>query len=336
MTVSIKDISGIYSTSTPGFTVDFTELRIRPPVKAGKFHNALITLATDTPGNEITGEIIIDYQATTATTNFGWGATMPLGEKLSFELDLTFRFEDQEWTFDGTLQDYTKHPRPPAQPILGVNALHSAVTEDMLIQVKEMYPDNETLQKATLEQVLDYLRSVPLDGSGVKLIGPTHPPIKPGAAASCALSVGMVVIDCILLFTQTIGMAKKIKSSGTVTQALDDYFDSIEEPFEIWRAITAVRQAVGAKAKVAAMWGVIKTLNAIGILKKVVGMMLSGLSVWDFIAFVVLILGTLLSALFLGEFVLIGQVLALSALIGTLLLDVDHAYTNCDMAVQTR
>ena len=182
---------------------------------------------------------------------------------------------------------------------------------------KLLYPDNERLQKLTLEELYQHTGSGNVDWN--KITYADHDESATLEAISpCVLGIGYVVFDCVCLFLGAIALRSSLsaKSAAAMAEAAEPAVNQIS------KYIKTMAAAESSKLDVAtAVFGIISTIYSAGCLGAVISAFLGTLEWYEAILYGATALGTIMAAVFTDGTAEIGIIVVELATAGFLVDD---------------
>lgn len=166
------------------------------------------------------------------------------------------------------------------------------VTGAALEQYKALYPNDEKLQKLTLDELLTATAGMTVDFSSITYEG--RSPALLGDGWSCAEAVGYVVFDCVCLFLG----AATLRSSLTAEAAEGMAKAAAPVMSQMEKYIATMAAETSSKTDVAtAVFGIISTIYSGGCLGAVLSAFLGSLTWYEAALYGVTAMATIVAAL---------------------------------------
>ena len=183
---------------------------------------------------------------------------------------------------------------------------------------KLLYPDNERLQKLTLEELYQHTGSGNVDWNKISYAEHDDESASLEAISPCVLGIGYVVFDCVCLFLGAIALRSSLTAKGAAAMA------EAAEPAvnQISKYIKTIAAAESSKMDVAtAVFGVISTIYSAGCLGAVISAFLGTLEWYQAVLYGATALGTIMAAVFTDGTAEIGIIIVELATAGFLIDD---------------
>jgi len=324
----IDQIVGNYQTNSHGLPENLKNLVVSPPRNEEDVQGNIVLFFDN--GQIVATRAEFSFSGGEAQANLTAEFLNQFGEVYDIEIALTFH-EPAEGihSFSGTAKE-GKVGVPAAKiEILGVNT-NMVVNQKHLDEFKDIFPDDASIQAVHIGDVLHYSTGAEIDGRHATLdpVRGEIPITRKRSLTDCILSCAAVVIDVVLLVAMAAPLAKIVFGSGNATTKVALLIERVGSQ-RLVSLVEEMRNASGGMEKASVAWKLIKSLSALGIVKKVIGAITSVLSWWDWVLFGLTILGTIIAALATAGVALIARVALLIVSVASLITDVVKAVHHC-------
>ncbi len=202
----------------------------------------------------------------------------------------------------------------------------SNLTEENLAKFKALYPNNEQIQKVTLDEIKANTKGVKLDGSNVTFNSNASSATLDSKSTSCDIAIASVVVDVFLMVMGTVELRESMPHAvfEDVAHSVESEKSTIEEMAKIFSDSSASAKD---KAKAALKLGTM--IYKAGMFKAVFHAIINSLTWWEMLLYGVLGLAEIAAAFLTGGAAEIAAFVGELASTAILVDDADKVIKEC-------